>query len=281
MSALKEFSWKAHQKSQSSKSYSKAAFVALSSTISEAWKVRPLELSVKSRLWLLLLPPLRPALLRETPKRSAGLEMPNLEYECQLGYPAVVVAGVDEVGRGCIAGPVVAGAVILPLYIDFEKDSWLLEVDDSKKMSADQRERIAPLIYQWAPAVGIGCASVEEIDEVNIFHASHLALIRAVQALKTKPQKILVDGKFLPKQGFSAPATAVIKGDQKCLSIAAASVVAKVYRDEMMLQLDQKFPEYGFAQHKGYPTPQHARALKKGGVTEVHRRSFKTVSALL
>ncbi len=207
--------------------------------------------------------------------------MPNLEYECQLGYPTVVLAGVDEVGRGCIAGPVVAGAVVLPPHIDFTKDSWLLEVDDSKKMSASQRERIAPLIYQWAPAVGIGLASVDEIDEINIFHASNLALIRAVKALQIAPQKILVDGKFLPKQGFSAPATAVVKGDQKCLSIAAASIVAKVWRDEYMLQLHQKYPEYGFSQHKGYPTPQHALALKRVGASAAHRRSFKTVSAVL
>jgi ribonuclease HII len=207
--------------------------------------------------------------------------MPNLEYETQLCYPKLRIAGVDEVGRGCIAGPVVAGAVVLPPFIDFEKDPWLLEVDDSKKMTASQRERIAPLIYQWSPAVGIGVASVEEIDELNIFHASHLALIRAVRALGLAPHRLLVDGKFLPKQGFDVAATAVIKGDQKCLSIAAASVVAKVWRDEKMLQLDQEFPAYGFAQHKGYPTPQHARALKTAGVSEVHRRSFKTVSALI
>jgi ribonuclease HII len=207
--------------------------------------------------------------------------MPNLEYECQLGFPKIRVAGVDEVGRGCIAGPVVAGAVILPAKIDFEAHPWLLEVDDSKKMTELQRSRIAPLIDQWAPAVGSGLASVEEIDQFNIFHASHLALIRAVQALSISPQKILVDGKFLPKQGFSAPATAVIQGDQKCLSIAAASVVAKVWRDQHMEKLHLEYPAYGFSKHKGYPTPAHARALKEAGVSGVHRRSFKTVSALL
>lgn len=207
--------------------------------------------------------------------------MPNLEYECQLGYPVVGVAGVDEVGRGCIAGPVVAGAVILPLQIDFKKDPWLLEVDDSKKMTVEQRDRIAPLIEKWALASAIGLATVEEIDQINIFHASHLALIRAVKALSVPPQQILVDGKFLPKQGFPAPATAVIKGDQKCLSIAAASVIAKVWRDRHMEELHAQFPEYGFSKHKGYPTPQHAQALKNVGVSRVHRRSFKTVSALI
>ncbi len=206
--------------------------------------------------------------------------MPNLEYECQLGFPNVRVAGVDEVGRGCIAGPVVAGAVILPSCIDFDQDPWLHEVDDSKKMSAEQRDRIAPLIYRWASSVAIGVASVEEIDQINIFHASHLALVRAACALGVVPSHVLVDGKFLPKKGFPAPATAVIKGDQKCLSIAAASIVAKVWRDAYMLELDRQFPAYGFSQHKGYPTPQHARALKAVGISAVHRRSFKTVSAL-
>ena len=208
-------------------------------------------------------------------------DTPHLEYEIQLGFPQVLVAGVDEVGRGCLAGPVVAGAVILPSQIDFEAHPWLLKIHDSKKLTAQVREELAPLIQSWALATGIGVASEEEIDRLNIFHASHLALIRAVEALPVQPQQILVDGKFLPKTGFSAPATAVIKGDQKSLSIAAGSIIAKVWRDHVMDDLELKYPGYGFATHKGYPTPAHAQALKKIGVSSVHRRTFKTVAQLL
>lgn len=124
----------------------------------------------------------------------------------------------------------------------------------------------------------MGVATVQEIDEINIFHASHLAMIRAIEKLSIVPDHILIDGKFLPKQGLPAPATAVVQGDGKCLSIAAASIIAKVWRDQIMVELDQQLPVYGFAQHKGYPTPAHQDALKKHGVTEFHRRSFRTVS---
>jgi ribonuclease HII len=206
---------------------------------------------------------------------------PSLEYETRLGFPDVLVAGVDEVGRGCLAGPVVAGAVILPAKIDFEEHPWLLKIHDSKKLTPHLREELAPLIQSWALATGIGMATEEEIDRLNIFHASHLALIRAVEALQVKPQQILVDGKFLPKSGFSAPATAVIKGDQKSLSIAAGSIIAKVWRDQIMDDLEVKHPGYGFAAHKGYPTPAHAKALKQIGVSSVHRRTFKTVAQYL
>jgi ribonuclease HII len=154
-------------------------------------------------------------------------------------------------------------------------------VNDSKKLNEAVRERLAPLIYKWAPAAAIGIASVEEIDEINIFHASHLAIQRAIQGLSIRPQHILIDGKFLPKQPLGATATAVIKGDAQCLSIAAASIIAKVWRDTHMLELDQKFPVYGFAKHKGYPTPAHTRALQAHGITKYHRKSFKNVAALL
>ncbi len=207
--------------------------------------------------------------------------MPNLKHEHQHGYPSVLIAGVDEVGRGCIAGPVVAGAIILPSHVDFKKDRWLKEVDDSKKLKQEQRERLAPLILKWAYATGIGLATVEEIDQINIFHASHLALIRAVKALKALPAHIMVDGKFLPKTGFPAPATAVVQGDHHCLSIAAASIIAKVWRDDHMGVLHTQYPAYGLAKHKGYPTPEHSRALRTHGATPIHRRSFKTVAEVL
>jgi ribonuclease HII len=205
---------------------------------------------------------------------------PSLIFETKLGYPRCIIAGADEVGRGCLAGPVVAAAVALPPVVDYEKDPWLLEIQDSKLMTPEAREKIAPLIQSWAFATGLGVSTVEEIDQMNIFHASHLAIVRAVDALVVQPDHILVDGKFLPKQPMRAPASAVIKGDLQCLSIAAASVIAKVWRDQHMTELDTRFPGYGFAKHKGYPTPQHANALKKQGVTQVHRRSFKTVAAL-
>ena len=207
---------------------------------------------------------------------------PDLSYESMYGYPKKHIAGADEVGRGCVAGPVVAGAVILPAKICFETHPWLLEIRDSKLLSPIQREKLAPLIKSFALASAIGVATVAEIDQINIFHAAHLAMTRALADLKIKPQHILIDGKFLPKQEtLIAPATAIIKGDMKCLSIAAASVIAKVWRDNYMLELEDQYPGYGFAQHKGYPTPSHADALKKIGVSPVHRRSFKTVSELM
>lgn len=217
-----------------------------------------------------------------SPKIKKTLDFsPTLELEMSLGFPRALVAGVDEVGRGCLAGPVVAGAVILPDPVDFEEQPWLRKIHDSKKLTPQVREELAPLIRQWALATGIGVATEAEIDELNIFHASHLALIRAVEALRVKPDQILVDGKFLPKSGFSAPAVAVIKGDQRSLSIAAGSIIAKVWRDQLMDDLEREYPGYGFMAHKGYPTPAHSKALKELGVTRVHRRSFRTVAELL
>ena len=205
------------------------------------------------------------------------------------------ILGIDEVGRGCLAGPVVAGAVLLPAVVDFERDPWLKEIKDSKLLKPEVRERLAPLITQWALASAIGVASVEEIDSINIFHASHLAMLRAAeetlaavtQNTQFKPlsaEKIqattyaLVDGKFLPKN-FPCRAQAVIKGDLKCLSIAAASIIAKVWRDRHMADLDAQYPGYGFSIHKGYSTPAHSSALKARGACPIHRRSFAPVAA--
>lgn len=206
---------------------------------------------------------------------------PSIDFEKKQGHPRLHVAGADEVGRGCLAGPVVAAAVILPPEIDYQKDPWLTEIQDSKLLTPEARERLQPLIQNWAHSFALGFADVNEIDKINIFHASHLAIVRAVSALKIQPSHVLIDGKFLPKTGLKIPATAVIKGDQKCLSIAAASILAKVWRDQYMVELESEFPGYGFAQHKGYPTPQHSKALKTFGVTQVHRKSFKTVAVLL
>lgn len=207
--------------------------------------------------------------------------MPDLEFESKVGYPSMLIAGADEVGRGCIAGPVVAGAVVLPHPLKSKSEPWVETIDDSKKLSAMAREKLYPLISEWAIAAAIGVATVEEIDQFNIFHASHLAICRAIDSLQVRPQHVLIDGKFIPKIGLSVPATAVIKGDQQCLSIAAASILAKVWRDQKMLEFDKEYPQYGLAKHKGYPTLHHTIALRKYGVTPIHRKSFKTVSALL
>ena len=145
-----------------------------------------------------------------------------------------LIIGVDEAGRGPLAGPVVAAAVVLPSVVDYVAASWLHEVTDSKQLVASVRERLAPQIMKWALSAAIGLATVEEINQINIFHASHLAMIRAIAALDIQPEHLLIDGKFLPKKGLNAPASAIIKGDLKCLSIACASIIAKVWRDQQM-----------------------------------------------
>jgi ribonuclease HII len=183
------------------------------------------------------------------------------------------VAGIDEVGRGCLAGPVYAAAVILPEQVDGRVVRWLSDVHDSKLVPPEKREELLPLLESWARAYAVGVASVEEIDRMNIFHASHLAMKRAVEALGVQPQKILIDGNYAPK-GFACPITAVVKGDQRCLSVAAASIIAKVWRDRKMAELDALYPGYGFASHKGYSTPQHLEALKRLGPCDIHRKSF-------
>jgi ribonuclease HII len=170
----------------------------------------------------------------------------------------------------------VAGAVILPADLGRRANRWLKEVRDSKLLDPGLRAELAEEIPRWALAHGIGIASVEEIDRINIYHASHLAMMRAIGALGRMPDHVLVDGNRIPSALKSA-ATAVVKGDQKCLSIACASVLAKVARDRMMVELETEYPGYGFAVHKGYPTPQHAEALARLGATSIHRRSFGPV----
>ncbi|MCM2324561.1 MAG: ribonuclease HII [Oligoflexia bacterium] len=189
------------------------------------------------------------------------------------------VAGVDEVGRGCLAGPVVAGAVILPAVIDYAAYPWLADITDSKNLSPKAREQLAPLIEGWAVGAAVGHATVEEIDRINIYHASHLAMERAVAALGVRVEHVLVDGNAIPK-ALRCPSTAIVKGDLKCLSIAAASIIAKVWRDRLLTELDARYPGYGFAIHKGYGTPAHLEALKSLGACAVHRRSFAPVAAV-
>lgn len=181
-------------------------------------------------------------------------------------------AGTDEVGRGPLAGDVVAAAVIL------DPDCVIPGLNDSKKLTHRQRLACAEQIRLRASAWSVARASVEEIDSLNILQASLLAMHRAVQALSLQPEFVFVDGNFCPRWTYASQA--VVKGDSRVPAIAAASILAKVQRDEEMQQLDARYPGYGFARHKGYPTSAHLQALKEKGPCAIHRRSFAPVAAL-
>ena len=189
------------------------------------------------------------------------------EYEHKyehLGY----LCGIDEVGRGPLAGPVVACAVILP------KDCDILWLNDSKKLTAKKREELYDVILDEAVSVGIGMASPERIDEINILQATYEAMRQAVSKLSVHPQLLLNDAVTIPE--ITIPQVPIIKGDAKSVSIAAASIVAKVTRDRMMEEYDKVIPEYGFASNKGYGSAAHIEALKKYGPSPIHRRTFIT-----
>lgn len=198
----------------------------------------------------------------------------SIEDAHRSAHPDAIVCGVDEAGRGPLAGPVVAGAVILdPRVLDPALRSGL---DDSKKLSAKKRDTLFALLTDpGAPGVcwGMGLASVEEIDSINILRATHLAMQRAVDALQQTPTHALIDGSQMPRT-FSCPIQAVIKGDGLSLSIAAASIIAKVHRDRLMLDLDALHPGYGWAKNMGYGTAEHRDAMRRLGLTPHHRRSF-------
>jgi ribonuclease HII len=265
--------------------------------------------------------------LGKAPKKKKS-SAPSLVFERGAGFPLSPVIGVDEVGRGCLAGPVVAAAVLLPPAWDLPRRSLVARfrpiatITDSKMLSKEEREVLAPWIRENVKAFGIGSASVEEIDTINIFHASHLAMERAAQALLerlaemgepysptsialsgfvnavTNPllnadlpvpadlgmpmeslspfPHVLVDGNAIPK-GFRGRATAIVKGDLHSLSIACASIIAKVHRDQGMRELAESHPGFGFEIHKGYATPMHRKALETLGPTPAHRRSFAPV----
>ena len=184
------------------------------------------------------------------------------------------IAGVDEAGRGPLAGPVTAGAVILPW-----NESGLPGVFDSKQLSEEAREELYEELQSLeGVSIGVGIADVEEIDKLNILKAAHLAMFRAVAQLKNV-DFVLVDG--LPVRGFTVPSRNLVKGDARSASIAAASIVAKVVRDRMMMEADAKYPEYGFASHKGYGSAEHLEALRKYGACPIHRRSFRPVAEVL
>jgi ribonuclease HII len=184
---------------------------------------------------------------------------------------AVLVAGVDEAGRGPLAGPVVAAAVILD-----PGRRKIRGVRDSKLLPRDRREALAAKIREQAIAWAVGTADVAEIDALNILWATMLAMRRAVEALPVVPHEALVDGDRCPDLG--CPAFAIIKGDRDITVISAASIIAKVTRDAMLVELDRVYPQYGFAQHKGYATPEHLAALDRHGPCAIHRRSFAPVA---
>ena len=190
------------------------------------------------------------------------------------GY--LLIAGLDEAGRGCLAGPVVAAAVILPL--DDEHLLLFTGVRDSKQLSARQRERLYETIREHALSVGVGIGSVELIDERNILQATKWAMRAALDQLLPPPEALLLDALLLPD--ISLPQRSLIKGDARCLSIAAASIVAKVTRDRLMLRLHEEYPAYGFDQHKGYGTEAHLAALRSHGASPHHRHSFAPVREL-
>lgn len=190
-----------------------------------------------------------------------------LEIERDLynkGYN--LVCGVDEAGRGPLCGPVVAAAVILP------KDTYIEGVNDSKKLSEKKREKLYEDIQNTAIAVGVGISDVNVIENVNILNATKLAMVQAINNLQITPDYVIVDGN--QKIDITIPLDTVIKGDAKSESIACASIIAKVTRDRILLKYDKVYPEYGFSKHKGYGTKLHIEAIKKYGITPIHRPSF-------
>ena len=180
-----------------------------------------------------------------------------------------LIAGIDEVGRGPLAGPVMAAAVILPLDLDTE---WLHLINDSKQLTAETRERLFPLIYESAIAVGIGEVSAEGIDKHGIVRATKLAMKQAIDNLDTKPNALLID--FVRLTEVNLPQRCIPKGDCRSISIACASIIAKVTRDRLMVEMDRTYPGYGFAGHKGYATRKHLESIERLGACPIHRMCF-------
>lgn len=197
------------------------------------------------------------------------VEFPPFEYP--LGY--TLFAGVDEVGRGPLVGDVVTAAVIL------DPNNPIEGLTDSKALSEKKRQALFPEIKEKALAWAVGRCSPEEIDQLNILHATMLAMTRAIEGLSIQPDFALIDGNRVPQ--LPMPGLAVVKGDLRVAEISAASIIAKVVRDEEMIELDKKHPEFGFAKHKGYPTKAHFEAIEQHGVIAEHRKSFKPVKRAL
>ena len=199
--------------------------------------------------------------------------MDLLEYERELYEQNIkLIAGVDEVGRGPLCGPVVAAACILP------ENYYIEGLNDSKKLSEKKRDKLFDILLNDAVAYGIGIVEPKRIDEINILEASKEAMKIALSNLTVKPEHVLIDA---VKLDLDVPSTPIIKGDAKSASIAAASIIAKVTRDRMMYDLDKEYPEYGFASHKGYPTKKHIEAVKEHGVLEFYRFTFSPISEII
>ena len=202
---------------------------------------------------------------------------PRLHIECDLWRNGLrLVAGVDEAGMGPLAGPVVAAAVIFPprqASLASLSSSLPQGVRDSKMLTFKARERLEQEIRHAALSVGVGVVEVEEIDRLNIYHAGLRAMRLALEHLPVFPEHVLVDGR--PLKDLPCPCSPFIKGDRDVYSIAAASIVAKVYRDRLMIDLDRRYPEYGFARHRGYGTAAHREAIRRFGPSPVHRQSFR------
>ncbi len=197
----------------------------------------------------------------------------NHEIENRLyneGYS--LIAGTDEVGRGPLAGPVVAACCIMP------KDCYIEGVTDSKKLSAKKRALLKKEIESKALAIGISFIDEKTIDEVNIYQASKLAMLDALSKLEVKPEVVLVDA--MPLE-LEMPSISIIKGDELSFMIGCASIIAKETRDDFMIELDKKYPEYGFAKHKGYPTKAHIEAVYKYGILDIHRKTYKPISEMI
>ena len=188
----------------------------------------------------------------------------------------VIEAGCDEAGRGCLAGPVFAAAVILPQW-SMVNDKWSM-LNDSKQLSEKKRYALREVIEREALAWAVGIVSNEEIDRINILRASILAMHRALDGLKVRPKEIIVDGnRFMPYQAL--PYTTIVKGDGKYMSIAAASILAKTYRDDYMLRLHEEYPAYHWDRNKGYPAPAHRQAIREHGTTPYHRMTFNLLGS--
>lgn len=196
------------------------------------------------------------------------------QFEHELWNQGITyVAGVDEVGRGPLIGPVVTACVILP------HDFVLEGLTDSKKLTEKKREEYYQYIMDHAISVSVGLKDEKVIDEVNIYEATKLAMYEAIEKSKVKPEHVLIDAMKL--ENLEMPSTSIIKGDAKSITIAAASVIAKVTRDHMMIELDKKYPMYGFKNHKGYPTKKHVEAIEKYGLIDGYRKTFKPVSTII
>lgn len=207
-------------------------------------------------------------------KKEKIIVTDNLSYEKELYAKGItLIAGVDEVGRGPVVGPVVTAAVILPVNYHLEG------LTDSKKLTEKKRNEFYKIIMQDAISVAIGIKDNKVIDEVNIYEATKLAMYEAINKLDVKPEHILIDAMKLDK--LEVPSTSIIKGDLKSESIAAASVIAKVTRDSMMYELDLEYPEYGFKNHKGYPTKSHIENVKQYGLLDNYRFTFSPISDLI